>query len=174
MNNETKKKGFGRRIARASLYIIPGYPIFRAFKSAKDAMGSGAKTVRDLKDEIDRQKPTTRHVRTYREALARRPADALPLERIAQDCLNKKRLCLVFVALCTSYAFGGMLGGDCFAVVNGILGIGLPMLFAVKYERQLWQMETGPRQPDAPLGSFRDFFRSRGALSRLFNPRLFS
>ncbi|MEZ0606188.1 hypothetical protein ACAX43_29285 [Paraburkholderia sp. IW21] len=173
MSNESKKAGIGRRVARASLYIIPGYPIFRAFKSAKDAMGTGAKTVRDLTDEIDRQKPTSRHVRSYREALALRSADALPLKRIAQDCLNKKRVCLVFVTLCGLYVIWGVFGGDIFAVVNGMLGLCLPMLFAVKYEHRLWQMETGPQRPDEPLGNYGDFFRAQGALIRLFNPRLF-
>ncbi|WP_244146690.1 hypothetical protein [Paraburkholderia sp. BCC1876] len=151
--------------------MIPFYPVYRAFKSVKDTAGSGVKTLHDLTQELDRQKPTTRHVRSYREALARRPSDALPLKRIAQDCLNKKRMCLAFVTLCGLYVIWGVFGGDIFAVVNGILGIGLPMLFAVKYEWQLWQLETGPQQPDAPLGSLRDFFRSRDAVLRLFNPR---
>lgn len=175
MSNEPKKANIGHRVKRASLYLIPGYPIVRAFKSAKDTVGSGYKTLRDLTADIEKQRPEGhRIIRTYREALAMRPADALPLEQIARDRLNRKRLCLAFILVCASYAVGGLAAGNVIEVMNGILGISLPALFAVKYEHQLWQIETGPQRPDEPLGSYQDFFRSPGALWRFLNPRLFS
>lgn len=175
MSTEPKKANFGRRIKRASLYLIPGYPVVRAFKSAKETMGSGCKTLRDLTVEIEKQKPKARRiVRTYREAISLRSADSLPLEQIARDRLNRKRLCLAFILVCASYAVGGLIVGNAIEVMNGILGISLPALFTVKFEHQLWQMEIGPQRPDEPLGGYRDFFRSHGALVRLLNPRLFS
>ncbi|MFP3586212.1 hypothetical protein SCB29_21485 [Paraburkholderia sp. SIMBA_055] len=173
MSNETKKTSIGRRVARASFYVIPGYPVYKAFKSAKETASSGAKTLRDLHNELERQRPTTRRVRTYREALALRPADALPLPQIARKCLNSKRVCLTVSFACLLYLIWGVFSGDMLAVFNSVFGAMLPLLFAVKYEWRLWQLDTGRKQPDAPLGSLRDFFRSRGALGRLFNPRLF-
>jgi hypothetical protein len=174
MSNETKKAGIGRRVARGIAYnMIPGYPIYKAFASGKEMIAGGAKTVRDQYKELERQRPTTRIVRTYREALALRPADAAPLEWIARHCLNCKRMCL-FVAYLSFLSFiYGVVGGYFLVVFIGVFSALLPLLFAVKYEWRLWQLETGPQQPDAPLGSLRDFFRSRGALLRLFNPRLF-
>lgn len=174
MSNEPKKANIGRRIKRASMYLVPGYPIYRAFKSAKETTGSGYKTLRDLTAEIERQKPKGRRiVRTYREAISLRSSDSLPLEQIARDRLNRKRLCLAFILVCASYAVGGLIVGNTIEVMNGILGISLPALFAIKFEHQLWQMEIGPQRPDEPLGGYGDFFRSRGALVRLLNPRLF-
>ncbi|PQV45157.1 hypothetical protein [Paraburkholderia sp. BL21I4N1] len=173
MTNETKKTSIGRRVARASLYMVPGYPVYKAFQSAKETASSGAKTLRDLHNELERQRPTTRHVRTYREALAVRPADALPLPQIMRKCLNSKRVCLLVAYLCLLYFIYGVVGGDFLAVFNSVFGAMLPLLFTVKYEHQLWQLESGPQRPDEPLGSYRDFFRSRGALLRLVNPRLF-
>jgi hypothetical protein len=173
MSNATKKNSIGRRVARASLYMVPGYPVYKAFKSAKETASSGAKTLRDLHNELERQRPTARCVRTYREALALRPADALPLAQIARHCLNSKRVCLFVSYLCLLYFIYGVVGGDFLAVFNSVFGAMLPLLFAVKYEWRLWQLDTGPQQPDAPLGSLRDFFRSRGAFGRFFNPRLF-
>lgn len=173
MSNETKNTGIGRRIKRASLYMIPGYPVYKAFQSAKETASSGAKTLRDLHNELERQRPTTRHVRTYREALALRPADALPLPQIARKCLNSKRVCLTISFACLLYLIWGVFSGDFLAVFNSVFGAMLPLLFTVKYEHQLWQLEVGPQRPDEPLGSYRDFFRSRGAFLRLVNPRLF-
>jgi len=173
MSNETKNTGIGRRIKRASLYMIPGYPVYRAFQSAKETASSGAKTLRDLHNELERQRPTARHVRTYREALALRPADALPLPQIARKCLNSKRVCLLVAYLCLLYLIYGVVVGDFLAVFNSVFGAMLPLLFTVKCEHQIWQLETGPQRPDEPLGSYRDFFRSSGALLRLVNPRLF-
>ncbi|MEX3843182.1 hypothetical protein [Paraburkholderia sp. BR10882] len=173
MSNETKKSGVGRRIKRASLYMLPGYPIYKAFQSVKETAGSGAKTLRDLHNELERQRPTTRQVRTYREALALRPADALPLKQIARKCLNSKRVCLTVSLACFLYFIWGVFSGDMLAVFKSVFGAMLPLLFTVKYEHQLWQLETGPQRPDEPLGSYRDFFRSRGAILRLVNPRLF-
>lgn len=173
MSNETKKTSIGRRVARASLYMVPGYPIYKAFKSVKETAGSGAKTLRDLHNELERQRPTTRHVRTYRETLARRTADALPLEQIERKCLNSKRVSLAVAFACVLYLIWGVFGGDMLAVFNSVFGAMLPLLFTLKYEHRLWQLETGPQRPDEPLGSVRDFLRSRGALLRLFNPRLF-
>ncbi|MFC0402545.1 hypothetical protein [Paraburkholderia rhizosphaerae] len=174
MSNETKKTSIGRRVAHASFYMIPGYPVYKAFQSAKETASSGAKTLRDLHNELERQRLSTRRTRTYREAIEQvRTADSLPLEQIARKCLNSKRVCLLVAYLCLLYFIYGVVGGDFLAVFNSVFGAMLPLLFTVKYEHRLWQLETGPQRPDEPLGSYRDFFRSRGALLRLANPRLF-
>lgn len=173
MSNETKNTGIGRRIKRASLYMIPGYPVYKSFQSAKETASSGARTLRDLHNGLERQRPTARHVRTYREALALRPANALPLPQIARKCLDSKRVCLLVAYLCLLYLIYGVVAGDFLAVFNSVFGAMLPLLFTVKYEHQIWQLETGPQRPDEPLGGYRDFFLCRGALLRLVNPRLF-
>ncbi|MFL9903326.1 hypothetical protein PQR71_35220 [Paraburkholderia fungorum] len=173
MSATDKKPGVGRRIARASLYMIPGYPIVKALQSAKNAVGSGAATVLDLKEELNSSKTRSRRVRTWNEAIANRAADAQPLEIIERDCVRKKQVCLIFAFVCASYALGGLLGGNYIAVFSGLLGMAWPSLFTVREEHRLWQMETGPTNPDAPLGSYRQFFRTRGVVKRLLNPRLF-
>ncbi|TAM52410.1 MAG: hypothetical protein EPN57_13210 [Paraburkholderia sp.] len=174
MSNETKKTSIGRRVARGIAYnMVPGYPIYKAFSSGKEMIVGGAKTVLDQYKELERQRPTSRIVRTYREALALRPADAAPLESIARHCLNCKRMCLFVAYLCLLSFIYGVVGRYFLVVFISVFAAELPLLFTVKYEHRLWQLETGPLRPDEPLGSYGDFFRSRGALLRLFNPRLF-
>jgi hypothetical protein len=163
-----------RRLLRGALYnLIPGYPIVKALQSAKKTIGSGALTVRDLTVELENQKPDGQRVRTWREAIESRPVGALPLKKIADDCVSRKRLCMAFACICLSYAIGGMLGANYFAIANGVLGMALPALFIVREEHRLWQMEVGPAQPDAPLPRYRDFFRTRGFVLRLLDARLF-
>lgn len=174
MSNNTKKASIGYRVARASLYMVPGYPIYKAFQSAKETTVGGAKTVRDLHNQLKRQRPTTRHVRTYREAIAQvRTADSLPLEQIARDRLYRKRVCLAVAYLCFLSFIYGVVGGYFLVVFNSVFAVMLPLLFTFKYEHQLWQLEIGPQRPDEPLASYGDFFRARGALLRLFSPRFF-
>lgn len=169
-----KKAGIGRRVAKASLYMIPGYPLIKAAGSLKATAGSGLETLRELKGELDSSKKTrTRRVRTWNEAIANRSPDALPLETIERDCLWKKRLCLAFAFICASYALGGLIGANFMPIFSGLLGVGFPSLFIVREEHRLWQMEVGPQHPDEPLPGYRQFFRTPGVALRLINPRLF-
>ncbi|MGM3274243.1 hypothetical protein [Ralstonia sp. 24A2] len=171
-NEKKDKSSIGRHVKKASLYLVPGYPIYKAIKSAKETAVGGADTVRDLVAELEMRKPKTRVIRTYREALALRTPESLPLRVIAQNCLNRKRLCLAMVTVALAYTVGGAIGGSYLAALSGLLALCLPMLFAIKFEHQLWQLDTGPLRPDAPLGDIRDFFQSNGAWLRLFSPHL--
>jgi hypothetical protein len=162
-----------RKVARGVLFnMIPGYPIVAALRSARRTAGSGAETLRDLQSELRTTKSRARQVRTWREALEARPLDALPLAKIKADCVTRKRLSLIMVFFCLCSSFGYLVGGHYVGVFNGVLGIGLPVLFIVREEHRLWQMEAGPQQPDEPLPGYRQFFRSGGIALRLLNPRL--
>ena len=172
MSATDKKTSVGRRIARASLYMIPGYPLVKAARSLKATAGSGLETLRYLTGELDNSKAKTRRVRTWNQAIANHAADAQSLEIIERDCVRRKQVCLIFAFICASYALGGLLGGNYFAVFGGLVGMALPSLFAVREEHRLWQMENGPKSPDMPLRGYRDFFRERGVVLRLLNPRL--
>ena len=168
------KPSVGRRVGKFVVFnMIPGYPVYKALKAAKETAGTGAATVHDLVAELEKRKPQKKIVRTYREALALRTPESLPLKAIAQSCLNRKRLCLAVVTIALAYAVGGALGGSFLTAFTGLLALCLPMLFAAKFEHQLWQLDTGPLRPDAPLGGFREFFGSKGAWLRLVSPHLF-
>lgn len=173
-NNENKDKpSIGRRVGKVVvLNMIPGYPVYKALKSAKGAVVDGGATIHDLWSELEKRKPKKKTIRTYREALALRTADSLPLKTIAQNCLSKKRLCLAVVAISLAYLVGGLIGGNYLTACTGLLAACLPALFGIKFEHQLWQLDTGPLRPDEPLGGLRDFFRSKGAWLRLFSPHL--
>jgi hypothetical protein len=171
--SEQKRNVSGKIVRSVALNMIPGYPVVKALTSAKKTIGSGAETVRDLAGDLKNQKPKSRRIRTWREAIENRPVAALPLEAIARDCLRRKRVCMVFAFICLSYAAGGLIGCNFFAVSNGILGTALPLLFIVREEHRLWQLEVGPAQPDAPLPGYWEFFRTQGIILRLLNARLF-
>lgn len=166
-----KKITTGRRIARASLYLIPGYPIIKTLRSAKEAIAGGAQVIADQNRELAEQRRSPR-TRTWNEALAARSEDALPLREIQRLCVRRKQLAMAlgFVAICfvLHSAFGGKLVGTAL----GTLFVLLCLMFMLKYEHQLWQMATGPAAPDEPLGGLSRFIESRGAVGRLFNAHL--
>ncbi|WP_247308932.1 hypothetical protein [Ralstonia pseudosolanacearum] len=177
MSNEAQankgKPSVGRRVGKFVVFnMIPGYPVYKALKAAKDTAGTGAATVHDLVAELERRKPQRKIVRTYREALALRTPESLPLKAIAQSCLNRKRVCLAVVTIALAYAVGGAIGGSYLTAFIGLLAFFLPALFAVQFEHQLWQLDTGPLRPDEPLGGFSDFFQSKGSWLRLVSPHL--
>lgn len=62
-NEKKDKSSIGRHVKRASLYLVPGYPIYKAIKSAKETAVGGADTVRDLVAELEMRKPKTRVIR---------------------------------------------------------------------------------------------------------------
>nr|WP_311527964.1 hypothetical protein [uncultured Ralstonia sp.] len=177
MSNETNenkdKPSVGRRVGKfVVLNMIPGYPVYKALKSAKGAAVDGAATIHDLAAELEKRKPKSKIVRTYREALALRTAESLPLKTIAKSCLTRKRLCLSVAIIALAYGVGGLIGGNYLTAFLGLLAVCLPALYALKYELQLWQLDTGPLQPEEPLGGFGEFFRSEGAWLRLLSPHL--
>ncbi|MGA3842226.1 hypothetical protein ACI2UC_03440 [Ralstonia nicotianae] len=177
MSNEAQenndKPSVGRRVGKFVLWnMIPGYPMYKALKSAKDTAVDGASNVYDLVAELKKREPKSRIVRTYREALALRTAESLPLKTIAKSCLTRKRIFLSLATIAFAYGVGGLIGGNYFTAFLGLLAVCMPAIFALKYELQLWQLDTGPLQPDEPLGGFGDFFRSKGAWLRLLSPHL--
>jgi len=171
-NKAAEKPSVGRRLARASLYMVPGYPIVVALRSARATVGSGAATIADLRTKLAKKKARPRRIRTYREAIANRSVDALPLKTIARDCVRRKRLALFFAYLGCIYLLVGLIEWRALTIFNAILAMALPAPFAVREEHRLWQMETGPKNPDAPLGSIGQFFKTRGVAWRLLNPYL--
>lgn len=169
-----QKRGTAAKIVRSvALNMIPGYPVVKALTSAKKAIGSGAATLHDLASGLEKQELDGRLVRTWREAIESRPPDAVPLQTIARDCLIKKRLSMTVALLSLGYLTGGLVGENYVAIFNGMIGMALPVLFVVREEHRLWQMDVGPKQPDAPLPGYREFFRTPGAFRRLLDARLF-
>jgi hypothetical protein len=171
--SEQKRGTAGKIVRSVALNMIPGYPIVMAFTSAKKAIGSGATTLRNFAGGLEKQEPDRHLVRTWREAIESRPPDAAPLETIARVCLIKKRLSMTVAFLSLGYLTGGVLGANYVAIFNGLLGMALPMLFVVREEHRLWQMDVGPKQPDVPLPGYREFFRAPGVCRRLLDARLF-
>jgi hypothetical protein len=172
MSNEKQQRPALRFVKTIALNAIPGYPIVKAIGSAKRTIATGALTIGDLKKQLEGQK-RTRCVRTWNEPISDRPADALPLSKIASDCLTRKRIALIFVLLCTAYTIGGVLGGNFVPIYGGILGSMLPALYVLREEHRIWQMEVGRAQPDEPLQGVAAFLRTPGVLLRLLNPYLF-
>ena len=171
MSDEKQSRPALRLVKTVALNTIPGYPIIKAIGSARRTIATGALTIGELKEQVEGKK-RTRRVRTWNQAIAARPVDALPLSKIASDCVARKRVALVFVILCTAYMTGGVLGGNFMPIYGGLLGSMLPAMYVLREEHRLWQMEVGPTQPDEPLGSIGTFLRTRGVLPRLLNPYL--
>jgi hypothetical protein len=172
MSDEKQNRPALRLVKAVALNAVPGYPMIKAFGSAKATVMSGLLTIDELKEKVEGKK-RMRRVRTWNQAIAARPVDALPLSKIASDCLARKRVALIFIVLCTAYMTGGLIGGNFMPVYGGCLGSMLPAMYVLREEHRLWQMEVGPTQPDEPLGSIGTFLRTRGVLLRLLNPYLF-
>lgn len=167
-----KKPTVARRIARSGLYLIPGYPLIKAATSMKDTVSTGLQTITDQNRELAAQRRNPRS-RTFNEALAMRSADALPLDAIERRCARKKQFFMAMAFVSASFLFGSTMGGNYFGTLIGLLFTFFCLMFVVKFEHQLWQIETGRTAPDEPLGGYRRFFASRAALTRLPDPRLF-
>ena len=172
MSDEKQNRPALRLVKTVALNTIPGYPIIKAIGSARRTIATGALTIGELNEQVEGKK-RTRRVRTWNQAIAARPVDALPLSKIASDCVARKQVALIFIVLCTAYMAGGLIGGNFMPIYGGLLGSMLPGMYVLREEHRLWQMEVGPTQPDEPLGSIGTFLRTRGVLLRLLNPYLF-
>lgn len=172
-NESTEKKPTAaRRIARSGLYLIPGYPLVKAVSSMKDTVSTGLQTITDQNRELAAQRRNPRS-RTFNEALAMRSPDALPLETIERWCARKKQFFMAVAFVSASFLFGSTVARNYFGTLIGLLFTSLCLMFVLKFEHQLWQIETGRANPDEPLGGYRQFFARRGALMRVLDPRLF-
>lgn len=161
-------KSAGKHIA---LNMIPGYPLIGAVKGFREAAAPGASVIVDLAKRMP-QKRTSKRVRTWSQAIAARPADALPLREIERINTRAKRIFMVagFLGLC--FNLGNAINHNW----TGILSCGLFMLICLmqmfKFELRLRQMETGPLNPDQFLMAAGEFLRGKGFVKHLLNPRL--
>jgi len=170
MSREEKPR-MRRRIARMSLYAIPGYPILKAIASLKATAATGLKTIVDQNRELTDQRKNPR-TSSFNDAMARRSEDALPLESIERNCLRRKQFYLAAACIALSFVTASALGGNYYGSLLGLMFMVFCGMFMIKHEHQIWQLETGRAAPDAPLGGFKEFFASKGMLARLLNPRL--
>lgn len=157
-----------RRIARLSLYAIPFYPVFKTAQSIRRTAGLGLSGWHQRRARLTEARKNLRAL-TFREALARRPADALPLEAIRRDRLMRKRTALFFGVLSLPFLMHAYL----LSLLLGFLFVVICGLNVVKFEHQLWQIETGLADPDRPLRGLRAFLAMPHVWLRCLNPRFF-
>ncbi|RQH09603.1 hypothetical protein [Paraburkholderia dinghuensis] len=161
-------KSAGKQVA---LNMIPGYPLVGAVKGFGKATAPGAAVIADLAKQLP-QRRTGKRVRTWNQALAARPADALPLREIERLNTQAKQIFMVagFLGLCLN------LGNAINHNWTGVFSCGLFTLICVmqmfKFELRVRQMEIGPLNPDCFLISAGEFLRSKGFVKHLLNPRL--
>lgn len=171
-NTTVPKASIGRRIAVWGLTSLsPYHQGKRTFKSLRNTVMSGAYAIRDINAAAAAQRHNPR-VRTFRQAMALRTAASLPLAQIAQGALNTKRVALLFGAVALAFSLGSTLSGSWFSAFTSALFAGLCFLVSLKHEMRIWQLETGPLQPDEPLGSLRQFVQQDGWVWRTLAPRL--
>lgn len=164
--------GPGRRYAVMALTSLsPYHQAKRTYASLRNVVMSGAYTIRDINAAAAARRHNPR-IRTYRQAMALRTRESLPLELIAQGALNTKRVALLFGAVAVAFSLGSTLSGSWFSALTSALFAGLCFLVSLKHELRIWQLETGPLQPDEPLGSLRQFMQSDGWFWRTIAPRL--
>ncbi len=168
MQQNVKKRNLMRRIARLSLYIIPFYPVFKTAQSIRRTAGLGISEWRHRRARLAEARKRPRVV-TFREALANRPADALPLEVIQRDRLMRKRMALAFSLLSLPFLIHAYI----LSLLLGLLFVVICSLNVIKFEHQLWQIETGLADPDRPLGGLRTFLATPHVWVRCLNPRFF-
>ncbi|QGZ55107.1 hypothetical protein [Paraburkholderia acidiphila] len=170
--NARSKLTLVKKVGKAvALNMIPGYPLVGAIKSFRETTTPGAIVIADLAKRLP-QKRKGKRVRTWNQAFAARPADALPLREIERLNTRAKHVFMVlgFLGLCSNLGCAvnlnraGLLSGGLFVLVC------LMQIF--KFELRLRQMETGPQNPDQPLMSPREFLRGRGFVKHFFNPRI--
>lgn len=165
------KSGKTARIARSGLYLIPGYSVVKAVASMKETAATGMRTIVDQHRELVAQRTNPR-TRTFSEALSSRSADALPLEAIERSCVRRKQLSMAIASVSVSFVLGSGLGHNYFGMFLGLLFAVFCLMFVLKFEHRLWQIEQGRASPDAPLGGYGQFFSVRGAIKRLLDPHL--
>ncbi|SOZ17260.1 hypothetical protein [Cupriavidus taiwanensis] len=163
--SEGKKRGVLRRVGRV---MNPFSPL----TSMKRTVGSGWQTIQELQADLAHQRRNPR-IRTFREAMAARPADAVPLEQIQRSCLTNKRIALAFGFLALVYALASLVPGNLFGAMTGLLFTILCAILATRYAHRSWQIAKGQASPDEPLGGVIDFLHTRGFLRNTFNPQLF-
>lgn len=171
--NKKEPSSVGRRVMRYGLLsMIPGYSIYRALASLKESVNTGAETIRDNNRELAERRKRKR-VSTYNEALTKRTEESMSLAEIDRLSKRRKRMFLAAAFISAAFVLGSVVAKNYLGSLLGLLFILFCLLHVVKYEHRLWQMETGAKAPDEPLGSFGQFFASRGAFRRIFNPYLF-
>ncbi|MEX3917849.1 hypothetical protein AB4Y43_16655 [Paraburkholderia sp. BR10872] len=173
-----------RIVKTVALNMIPGYPLYGAIRSFKRSTEPGAAVISDLAKRLP-HKRARRRARSWNQVMeARREsrnraveagaAKALPqrLSVIRRRSLQAKWvfLALAFFALCRAlgYATSAQWTG---VVTSAFFGM-VCSLQIFKFEYRLRQMETGPKNPDKPLMSAREFLRDRGFVKHFFNPRI--
>jgi hypothetical protein len=154
-----------------ALNMIPGYPIVGAIRSFHEATRPGATVIADLTQRLP-QRHAKRPARSWNQALAARPDDALPLQQIERSNICSKQIFMTFFFLAFGSLAGNTIAGHILGVINSALLMLLCLLQVFMYELRLRQMETGPVSPDAPLMSPGELIRQRGFLRHLFNPRI--
>lgn len=170
--SDGKSSGRAGRIVRFGLLsFVPGYPLYRALQSLKQTVRAGTQTLSDQTDDLAAQRRDPRVV-TYNEALKKRTEDSMPLDVIERSCVLYKRFFLALACVSLAFVLGSVIGESYFSSLIGFLFAVLCMMFALKYEHRVWQMETGRAAPDEPLGGFRRFFGTPGAIRRMLDPRL--
>src|SRR5260363_181105 len=87
-----------RRIARLSLYAVPFYPVFKTAQAIRRTAGLALSGWHQRRARLTDARKNLRTL-TFRQALARRPADALPLEAIRRDRWMRSRTALFFGVL---------------------------------------------------------------------------
>jgi len=160
-----KKKSVMRAVGG---FINPLGPLV----SMKRTVESGWNTIKDIDADLKARRRNPK-VRSFSEALAARPRDAIPLGQIERSCLYNRRAALAFAFLALVYSLSSIVAGSLFGVVTGLLFTTLCCLTALKYAHRSWQIKCGKARPSEPLGSLREFCRSKGAVWLILNPRLF-
>lgn len=155
-------------LRKVGSFINPLAPLV----SMKRTVESGWNTIKDIDAELKARRRDPK-IRTFKEALAARPRDAIPLGQIERSCLYNQRAALAFAFLALVYSLSSVVAGSVFGVLIGLLFTLLCALTALKYAHRSWQIKRGKARPSEPLGSLRDFCRSKGALWFILNPRLF-
>ncbi|WP_316157919.1 hypothetical protein [Cupriavidus sp. BIC8F] len=163
--SEGKKPGVWRRVGRA---VNPFSPVV----SMKKTMSSGWQTIQELQAELANQRRNPR-VRTFREAMSARPADAVPLEDIQRGCLTNRRIALAFGFLALVYTVASLVPGNLFGALTGLLFTILCVILATRYSHRSWQIDMGQASPDEPLPGVLDFLHSKGLARKVLDPKLF-
>ncbi len=160
-----KKKTVLRRVGS---FINPLAPLV----SMKRAVESGWKTIEDMDAEL-RERRRNPKIRTFKEAMAARSRDAMPLAEIQLACLTNRRVAIAVAFLSFVYSSSSLVSGNPFGALVGFLFTALSLLSALKYAHQSWQIDIGQASPDDALPSVQQFLHTPGAARRILNPQLF-
>lgn len=160
-NASSSKRGVIRRALRL---VNPLSPV----RSFKETVGSGASTIRDLHAQVNSMARGSSRNETFEEAMARRPADALPLDEIEKTNLNSKRIALFFSLLSFAYSLGSMIPENYLGGLLGILFSAFSFLVALKHSHRVWQVRH------RNLISFKEFTRRPGWLKQTLDPEIFN